>query len=67
MQHVGNSYKPKLIYNDMAGALTANPIPSIPDGRGFGWAEGVRGVGNNLGLRLAWRSMTGALMSAAAL
>ena len=51
----------------MAGALTANPIASIPNGRGFGWAECVRGVGNISWLRLAWRSMTGALMSTIAL
>ena len=44
----GNSYKPKIIYNDMAGASTANPIVSRTRGRGFGWAEGVHGVGNNL-------------------
>ena len=64
---MGNSYKPKLIYNDMAGALTANPIASITNGRGLVRAECVRGVGNISWLRLAWRSMTGTLMSAIAL
>ena len=67
MQNVWNNYKPKLTYNDMAGAFTANPIVSMTNGRGFGWAECVHGVGNNLRPRLAWRSMTGACMSTVAL
>ena len=81
MQRVGNNYKLKLAYSDMAGAHTvlivrtacgtvvaaANPIASILTGRGLGRAECVHGVGNNLRPRLAWRSMTGACMSTVAL
>ena len=67
MQNVGNDYRPKFTYSDMAEDLTASPRVSMTDGRGVGWAKYVRGVRNNLRLRLAWRSMTGAFMSTIAL
>ena len=67
MQNVGNDYRPKFTYSDMAGDLTASPMVSMTNGRGVGWAKYVRGVRNNLRLRLAWRSMTGVLMSTTAL
>ena len=67
VQNVWNNYKPNLTYNDIAGAFTANPRVSMTNGRGFGWAESVHGVGNKLRPRLAGRSMTGACMRAVAL
>ena len=67
VQNVWNNYKPNLTYNDIAGAFTANPKVSRTNGRGFGWAESVHGVGNNSRQRLAWRSMSGVFTSTIAL
>ena len=64
---MGNDYRPKFTYSDMDEDLTASPMVSMTNGRGVGWAKYVRGVRNNLRLRLAWRSMTGAFMSTIAL